>query len=181
MEKRYVSSLTDEGARIMKNKKEAIFNNQSGAALVIALIMIIVMTLVVLAASFTSMFEIKLGGNKRGSTDAFFAADTGVQVIMSNIDNFNLPGKYDVNSKYVYSKDPSLPPNPTHADITIYHNSTQTGAPRGLGFSATGNYEFMHYLIESTGKDQMEWNPMKSTCVVQQKVIRLVPTLQGGN
>lgn len=165
----------------MENKKETIFVNQSGAALVIALIMIIVMTLVVLAASFTSIFEIKLGGNKRGSTDAFFAADTGVQVVMSNIDNFDLPGKYDVNGKYIYSKDASTPPNPTHADITIYHNSTQTGAPKGLGFSATGNYEFMHYVIESTGKDQMEWNPMKSTCTIQQKVIRLVPTLQGGN
>src|SRR5512139_2730660 len=149
----------------MKNKK-TIFQNQSGAALVIALIMIIVMTLIVLASSFTSIFEIKLGGNKRGSTDAFFAADTGVQVVMSNIDNFNLPGKYDVSSKYIYSKDPSIPPdlNPTKADITIYHNSTQSGPPKGLGFSATGNYEFMHYLIESTGKDQMEQNPMKSTC-----------------
>jgi len=165
----------------MENRKEPIFENQSGAALVIALIMIIVMTLVVLAASFTSIFEIKLGGNKRGSTDAFFAADTGVQVVMSNIDNFDLPGKYDNNSKYIYSKDALTPPNPTHADITIYHNSTQTGAPKGLGFSATGNYEFMHYVIESTGKDQMEWNPMKSTCTIQQKVIRLVPTLQGGN
>ena len=166
---------------MMEKKNGDIFKDQSGVALVIALIMIIVMTLVVLAASLTSIFEIKLGGNKRGATDAFFSADTGVQVVMSNVDNFNLPGKYDANSKYIYSKDPSLPPNPTKADITIYHNSTQTGAPKGLGFSATGNYEFMHYVIESTGKDQIELTPIKSNCTIQQKVIRLVPTLQGGN
>jgi hypothetical protein len=57
----------------------------------------------------------------------------------------------------------------------------QTGCPRGLGFSASGNYEFVHYLIESTGKDQIELSPLKSTCDIQQKVVRLVPTLQGGN
>ena len=107
---------------MMEKKNGDIFKNQSGVALVIALIMIIVMTLVVLAASLTSIFEIKLGGNKRGATDAFFSADTGVQVVMSNVENFNLPGNYDVNNKYIYSKDPTLPPNPTKADITIYHN-----------------------------------------------------------
>jgi hypothetical protein len=164
----------------MVTKKVQILRNQSGAALVIALIMIIVMTLIVLAASFTSIFEIKLAGNKRGSTDAFFAADSGVQVVVSNTANFDLPGKYDVASRYHYSQDASNP-NPTKADIIIYHNSTQSGAPRGLGFSATGNYEFIHYLIDSTGKDQVELSPIKSTCTIEEKVVRLVPTLQGGN
>ncbi len=164
----------------MVTLKVDILKNQSGVALVIALVMIIVLTLIVLAASFTSIFEIKLAGNKRGSTNAFFAADSGVQVVISDDTNFNLPGKYDVTNKYHYSQIVSNP-NPTKADIIIYHNSTQTGAPRGLGFSATGNYEFVHYLIESTGKDQIDLNPIKSTCVIQEKVVRLVPTLQGGN
>ena len=161
----------------MERKIRIYLKNESGAALVIALIMIIVMTLIVLAASFTSIFEIKLAGNKRGSTNAFFAADSGVQVVVADSANFDLPGKYDVNGKYHYSSNP----NPTNADIIIYHNSTQTGAPRGMGFSATGNYGFMHYLIESTGQDQVEVNPIRSTCVIEEKVVRLVPTLQGGN
>ena len=161
----------------MERKVLICLKNESGAALVIALIMIIVMTLIVLASSFTSMFEIKLAGNKRGSTNAFFSADSGVQVVVSDGTNFDLPGKYDVADKYHYSQDP----NPTKADIIIYHNSTQSGAPRGFGFSATGNYEFVHFLIESTGKDQVEKNPISSTCVIEEKVVRLVPTLQGGN
>ncbi len=154
--------------------------NQSGVALVIALIMIIVLTVVVLAASLTSIFEIKLAGNKRGATDAFFGADSGVQIVMADPSNFDLPGKYDATGKYNYSAN-AANPNPTKADIIIYHNSTQAGAPRGFGFSATGNYEFMHFLIESTGKDQVEVSPIKSTSVIQQKAVRLVPTLQGGN
>ncbi len=165
----------------MRTKADDILKNQSGIALVVALIMIIVLTVVVLAASLTSIFDIKLAGNKRGSTDAFFGADSGVQIVMANPSNFDLPGKYDTNDKYYYSAD-SANPNPTKADpIIIYHNSTQTGAPRGFGFSATGNYEFMHFLIESTGKDQVDVSPVKSTSTVQQKVVRLVPTLQGGN
>ena len=164
----------------MERKIHICLKNESGAALVIALIMIIVMTLIVLASSFTSMFEIKLAGNKRGSTNAFFAADSGVQVVVSDSANFDLPGKYDVGNKYHYSQD-GANQNPTKADIIIYHNATQSGAPRGLGFSATGNYEFVHYLIDSTGKDQVEKNPINSTCVIEEKVVRLVPTLQGGN
>jgi hypothetical protein len=164
----------------MVTQRGDIFKNQSGVALVIALTMMIVLTLIVLAAAFTSIFEIKLAGNKRGSTDAFFASDSGVQIVMAKVENFDLPGKYDAGSKYHYSQDVANQ-NPTKADIIIYHNSTQSGPPRGLGFSATGNYEFMYYLIDSTGKDQTEFNPLKSTCTIEQKVVRLVPTLQGGN
>jgi hypothetical protein len=164
----------------MVTQRGDIFKNQSGVALVIALTMMIVLTLIVLAAAFTSIFEIKLAGNKRGSTDAFFASDSGVQIVMAKVENFDLPGKYDAGSKYHYSQDVANQ-NPTNADIIIYHNTTQSGAPRGLGFSATGNYEFMYYLIDSTGKDQIELSPLKSTCEIQQKVVRLVPTLEGGN
>jgi hypothetical protein len=163
----------------MMKKENVIFKNQSGAALVIALIMIIVMTLIVLAASFTSIFEIRLAGNKRGSTDAFFAADSGVQIVIANIENFDLPGKY-VGNKYDPFTDPKNT-NSTKAQVQINYDGTQSGAPRGFGFSATGNYEFVHYLIESTGQDQIELSPIKSTCTVQEKVVRLVPTLQGGN
>jgi hypothetical protein len=164
------------GGRGMQQKNPILLRSQSGAALVIAMIMMIVVTLIALAASFTSVFEIKLGGNKRGSTDAFFAADSGVQVVTANVENFNSIGKYEP------FKDPGNPnPNPTSAKVQITFDTTQNGAPRGFGFSATGNYDFRHYLIESTGQDQIEKNPIRSTCTVQEKVIRLVPTLQGGN
>jgi hypothetical protein len=161
----------------MIKKENVIFKNQSGAALVIALIMIIVMTLIVLAASFTSTFEIKLAGNKRGSTDAFYAADSGTQVVLARIENFNLPGQY-VNDKYNPFTDPNNP-NPTNASVTIYFDPTQQGAPRGAGISAL-SFGFNHYTIESTGKDQIEMSPIKSKCTVQEKVVRLIPTLQGG-
>jgi Tfp pilus assembly protein PilX len=162
------------------NRNSSFLNDQSGAALVIALLMMVVLTLIGLASTFTSTFEIKLSGNKRGSTNAFYSADSGAQVVLSNVENFNLPGKYDVNNKYHYSLESGIL-NPTNADIVIYHDTTQSGSPRGMGFSATGNFEFVHYDVESKGQDQVELSPIKSTTTVQQKVVRLVPTLQGGN
>ena len=157
----------------METQRVDIFKNQSGVALVIAMIMIIIMTVIVLTASLTSIFEIKLAGNKRGSTDAFFAADSGVEVVKANIGNFDLPGKY-VGNKYDPFTDPSNP-NPTKAKVVVTYISSQSGAPRGSGYSATGNYEFTHYIIESTGQDQTESSTVKSTCKILEKVVRLVP------
>jgi len=164
----------------MSSKTPLILRDQSGVALVIALIMIVVLTLIGLASTYTSVFEIKLSGNKRGTTDAFYAADSGAQVVLGDVENFDVPGKYDAAGKYHYSSN-TANSNPTKADIAIYNNSTQTGPPRGFGFSATGDYEFMYFLIDSTGNDQIEVSPFKSTCTIEQKVVRLVPTLQGGN
>ena len=165
--------------------KRGVGLNESGAVLVIALIMMVVLTLIGIAGSFTSIFEIMISGNKRGTTDAFYSADSGIQVVVANINNFDLPGKYDDNKYNPFSvtnkNDPSYNPNPTNAKAIIHYNTSQVGSPRGSGFSATGNYEFMHYLIESTGQDQTEVGSTKSTCTIEQKVVRLVPTLQGGN
>lgn len=161
----------------MVTKIVSIFRDESGAALIIALIMMIVMTVIVLATSFTSIFEIKLAGNKRGSTDAFYAADSGVQVALSKIENFNLPGQY-VDNKYNPFTNPQNP-NPTNATVTIHFDPAQQGAPRGTGISAT-SFEFNHYTVESTGRDQTEVSPIKSQCTVQEKIVRLIPTMQGG-
>ncbi len=151
-------------------------NDQKGVALVIALLMMVVLTLIGLASVFSSSFEIKLSGNKRGSTDAFYSADSGIQVVTAKIENFDL-GKY-VNNKYDPFTD-ATNLNPTNARVINSHLADQFGAPRGCGFSAT-NFEFEHFLIDSTGQDQTELNPVRSTSALQEKVVRLVPTQQGG-
>jgi type IV pilus assembly protein PilX len=126
----------------MRIKPQIILREQSGAALVIALLMMIVITLIGVASTSTSIFEIKLAGNKRGSTSAFYAAESGIQIATANIQNFNLDARY-VDNKYDPFTD-SNNPNPTNAKVTINYDPTQEGAPRGLGFSATGNFEFKY-------------------------------------
>ena len=162
----------------MDIKKSSILKNQSGAALVIALIMMIVLTLIGLASIFTSTFDIKISGNKRGSTDAFYGADSGIQVLVARVENFN-PNSYNpVTHQYNPFTDANNI-NYTNAQATITYDTAQQGAPRGYGFSAL-NFEFEHFLVASTGKDSTDINPIRSTCEIREKVVRLVPTLQGG-
>jgi hypothetical protein len=77
----------------------------------------------------------------------------------------------------------SLPSGVSYTDppkVTIYH-TTRKGSPRGLGFSATGNYDFSYHVIDSIGRDQIDASPSSSSSEVIEKVVVLVPTLQGGN
>lgn len=162
----------------MDIKNNLILKNQSGAALVIALIMMIVLTLIGLASIFTSTFEIRISGNKRGSTNAFYGADSGVQVIMANIENFNL-ARYGTNHKYenAFNDATNVNPNPTNASIILYHDTSQSGAPRGSGMSAT-HVSFIHFLITSTAQDQLDSSATKSSCTIEEKVVRFIPAAE---
>jgi hypothetical protein len=70
-------------------------------------------------------------------------------------------------------------PNPTKAKVVIQFDTTQEGSPRGSGFSAI-SFEFKHFVIDSKGQDQLDLSLVKSAAEIEQKVVRLVPTLQGG-
>jgi hypothetical protein len=180
---------------VMGKKSNLILRNESGAALVVALLMIVILSLIGLASSSTSTFEIKLSGNKRGATDAFYTADGGSQSVLANLVNFstayytNVPDvsglPVELQNEGVVSKQtsPSLssPAGISYAkapQVTIYY--TNLGAPpKGLGFSAI-NFEFNYYIIDSTGKDQLDTSANRSNCEIREKVVRLIPTMQGG-
>lgn len=175
----------------MDSNKSSILRDQSGAALVIALVMIIVLTVIGLASNFTSIFEMKLSGNKRGSTDAFYTADGGVQAVLADLTNFNTSVGYaafdystlplDLQNesidKRLTSPTFSLPSGVNFVEspkVTIYH-STKTGAPRGVGFSATGTIEYQYHIVDCVGRDQMEISLIRSSSQVREKIVRLVP------
>lgn len=157
-------------------KKTNFLKDQRGAVLVIALIMMVVLTLIGIAGSFTSIFEIMISGHKRGSTNAFYSADSGVQVVVANIDNFNPTDttKY-VDNKYNPFTDPNNP-NPTNASVTIsYHHNGCRGIPVGTDFDC------LHFMVESRGEDQIASGSNKSTANIQQKVVRVIPQPEEGS
>ena len=176
----------------MDSNNNSILRDQSGASLVIALVMIIVLTVIGLASNFTSIFEIKLSGNKRGSTDAFFTADGGVQAVLADLTNFNTSNvgytafdpstllddlKYEPIDLRLKSPTFSLPLGVNFVEsprVTIYH-TTKTGAPRGVGFSATGSTEYQYHIIDSIGRDQTETSLIRSSSQVREKIVRIVP------
>jgi hypothetical protein len=78
---------------MLMNKRDSRFSkNESGAALVIALIMMIVLTLIGLASTFTSTFEIILSGEKKRSTDAFYDCERNLDQVLMVPVNF-IPGE----------------------------------------------------------------------------------------
>ncbi len=179
----------------MRKKSNLVLRNESGVALVAALLMIVILSLIGLASSSTSTFEIRLSGNKRGATDAFYTAEAGAQSVMANTGNFST-GYYvavpdssslavelrneSIDSKLT-SPSLSLPSGvsyPEAPQVTIYH-TTRSTPPKESGFSAI-HFEFQHYIIDSIGRDQLDASANRSNCQIREKVVRLVPTMQGG-
>jgi Tfp pilus assembly protein PilX len=176
----------------MDKNSNLVLRNESGAALVVALLMIVVLSLIGLASSSTSTFEIRLSGNKRGATDAFYSADAGLQSVMGNIANFScdenptppaLPAELATENIDLKNTNPTftLPSGYSFRDqpqVTIYH-TTATKVPRGVGMSAIA-FQYNYYIIDSTGEDQMDLSLIRSNCEIREKIVRILPTLQGG-
>ncbi len=186
----------------MAKKNKLLLQNQSGAALVIALIILVLLTLISLSSSITSISEIKLSGNKRGNTDAFYTADGGIQATIANPDNFKattytlIAGtggiSPDIISQSVntYLPDNKTTSNPkvtfapgvqwstlTSAPTVVIYHETNTGAPRGVGgFSAAGGVGYEYYIVDSTGTESLG-----SRSEVVTTVVRIIPSAQGGN
>lgn len=174
----------------MLKESRLILGNQSGVALVIALLMIVILSLIGIASSSNSTFEIRLSGNKRGSTDAFYTADGGVKSVYPIITNFNTSSGYttslgtlptELQSELIDQKRTSptldVPGGvsfTTPPQVTIYH-TTVTKVPRALGHSAIA-FQYSYYIIDSIGQDQMDLGLIRSNSEIREKAVRLIPS-----
>ncbi len=160
-------------------------NNQSGSALIIALMMMIVLTLIGIASTTTSTFENSLSGNKRGATDAFFAADGGIEAAKANEANFLNPlATYtivpntmglppDLRNEHIDSKLTPALNFPSGASITdpptvvVYH------VRRAGGWGAANSQAKPDcYIIDSTGRDQRAgFALIRSQCEIREKLV----------
>jgi hypothetical protein len=157
----------------MTSKKKTLLKNQSGTALVVALIMMVVITLIALASSYTSIFEIRISGNKRGKTNAFYSAEAGINAIQPYISNFDV-SKYitlipNTTSQYNPFSDASIP-NPTSAQGNIVAFLNQKEPPRGGGWGQ--GVAYMYYQVQSIGHDTAGSG---ATSEIRQDIMRLVP------
>ena len=67
-----------------------ILKKKKGVALIIALLMLLVLTLIGITSINTTTFETSISGNERVRADAFYAAEAGIQVAINQIpDNPN--------------------------------------------------------------------------------------------
>ncbi len=172
----------------MRKKIKISLNNQSGSALIIALMMMIVLTLIGIASTTTSTLENSISGNKRGATDAFFAADGGIEAAKANQASF-------VNPLTTYTIIPntgSLPPDlrseridsmltpalnlpaavPDPPRVVIYH------VRRAGGWGVSNSQAKPDcYIIDSTGRDQRAGLTLvRSICEIREKLVATTTT-----
>src|SRR5512137_1006454 len=65
--------------------KRSVLKDQNGVALVVALIMLLVLTLIGMSSISSSYYETKISGNDRFGTAAFYAAKGGVEVGINRV------------------------------------------------------------------------------------------------
>jgi type IV pilus assembly protein PilX len=154
----------------MASKTNTFLRNQSGTALVISLIMMVVITLIALASSYTSIFEIGISGNKRGKTNAFFQADGCINELASFAANFDSSDAIKFiplvpNTTSVYNNPPSA-----CGSGSIIAFLKESGAPRGGGWGQ--GTSFSYFRINCTGNDSAGSAAISQ---MQENVMRLLP------
>jgi hypothetical protein len=160
------------------------------------------LSLIGLASSSSSTFEIRLSGNKRGATDAFYSADGGAISLLADVANFSTTGwqsittaNFDTNAflkarqefksefnstMLMTSAAPnfSLPASVSFTDQpTVTRMRLDRGTPRGIGSSAI-NFLYEYYIVDSIGRDQTDFSSVKSQSEIREKIVRLEPTGQ---
>jgi hypothetical protein len=178
---------------MMGTRSSIKLKEQSGTALVIALIMMVVLTLIGLASTYTSIFEAKLSGIKRESTAAYYAADAAAQAVFNNAGNFQ-PQPTDVP---ITNPQGQLPPDILGEPVDRMQPAPIIQLPSGVGFSDPPQVAIYHlrreggeglqyawdgYIVGAVGKDQSTpAGTRKSECTVRQKwVLRNVIDEEGG-
>jgi len=108
-------------------------HQQNGAALLVALSFLVVITLISLTAMRSTTTELRLANNNEERVAAEQMAQSAIDSVVSNPDNFVVTGTEN------QTQTPALDSNDisefAHASVTLTEGAT-TNPPRGLGVSA---------------------------------------------
>ena len=126
-----------------------ILRNQKGAALIIALLMLLVLTLIGINAINTTTFEANIAGNERIGTEAFYVSEGGVQVGLNKLPDDTPIGRTKVGEdSYYWGGTPKDKGNPKPIQFV--------GNVWMPGFQVPGSEptpgEFLRYQINATGE-----------------------------
>ena len=154
----------------MTSSRQATFGaraaRQSGAALVVGLILLLALTLLAISGMTTASLELLMAGNMQYQERSFQAADAGIEQALAS-------GVYDTNTPIGTYDDPAAvnpvpergtgepiadcpePASPTDAERCEYFQrfdvqSGQTPVPGG-GYSLGTGFEAYHFVVDSFG------------------------------
>jgi Tfp pilus assembly protein PilX len=137
--------------------------NEKGVALIIVLLMLLILTLIGISAISTTTFETNISGNERVGTNAFYAADAGVQMGLNQLPDTKLISVRAIGTdSYCWSG--SLTDKGSPKPLTNYGLYSPP-----LLFSS--EWKFYRYQVNATGESfgamkevevQATWGPFKT-------------------
>ena len=129
----------------MSTPRRRMPSRQRGAALVVGLLLLLVLTLLGISGMTTASNELQMAGNEQYQERAFQAADAGVERAIQ-------AGVYDTTATigtYIPSADPNLPPTPQRGSGVA--GCMQTIASDGSVSDTEDCYEYFMRFEEQTG------------------------------
>jgi len=120
---------------------------ETGVALILALVMLFILTILGVAAMTTANLEEKMSGNIQEQTKAFEAAESGINSIMKEAGALNPNGIVTKNYDYLSQKSGKAEVKST---FTQYTPPSRTKEP-GKIYSAV-NFQSAHFDLQSKGE-----------------------------
>jgi len=125
---------------------------QDGAALVIGLLLLLVLTILAISGMTTATLELQMAGNTQYKERAFQAAETGIEQALDT-------ATFDTSTAYTAANQPVDTTVGTTNDDTYDFNmefdkETGTTIVPGGGYSMGTGFQAYHFNIESTGRSE---------------------------
>lgn len=143
-------------------------NKQSGAALLVALSFLIVITLISLTAMRSTTTELRLANNNEERVAAEQIAQSAIDTVLSDPDNFVVTGVED--TQYSVTLNTNEISEFQQASVSLKEGAT-TNPPRGLGVSAE---KFQGTLFHVNG-NYNNVNAGRGQAAIGQGVVMLIP------
>jgi len=120
------------------------YQKQSGAALVVGLILLVVLTLMALSSMNTATLDLVMAGNEQYRGRAFTASESGIEQSLVNYGAFDSTKDYSGTSTTTGNGNDSFIYN-----ITRPNSGVVMPPPSG---SSAGEYGAIYFTVSSTGK-----------------------------
>lgn len=130
------------------NKADPAGRRQQGAALIVSLVLLMVLTLLAISTMRTAALELLMAGNAQYREHAFQLAESGLQATLRQLEDGTLVPV--ANDGWTLD----LPANVVATPDGVIGQYQSTVRYQGIGKNRpgySGDFEFLHYELESTG------------------------------
>jgi type IV pilus assembly protein PilX len=121
--------------------------SQRGAALVVGLLLLLVLTILAISGMTTATLELQMAGNTQYKEHAFQAAEVGIEQAIETAD-------FDTANAHEVSGTIDADTRTEYAARMEFDKVTGTTIVPGGGFSMGTGFQAYHFNIESTGRSE---------------------------